>query len=441
MLINIKKILLFGGDLAALHLALLTTLVLRYGQAGLAEAWSRHWPHFFVVSLIWLIIFHINGLYDLNLRALSRGFWRRFANSLIIAGALSVAYFYLNVRTAIAPKTNLAIWGGFSALFLCSWRYLYQAAIRSFLTPRNLAIIGSEKQIATLRAEIGKNPGAGYRLNFYCQEAAGLTTLATDLKAAGAETIVIGDDLGNNRLLQDTLLTCLDNKTDFFKYPDFYELLTGGVPVEAITSDWFLENIQAGQKGYFNFLKRGLDLIGSLLVLVAALPFALLIAGTIKITSRGPVFFYQTRLGRDDRPFKMIKFRTMRIENNDFSPTAASDERITKFGSFLRRTRLDEIPQAINVLRGEMSFIGPRPERPEIAVELEKTIPFYRTRRLIKPGLTGWDQVSGVYHSASPEDSLLKLQHDLFYLEHRSLLLDLDIALKTLATIVSRKGQ
>jgi lipopolysaccharide/colanic/teichoic acid biosynthesis glycosyltransferase len=131
----------------------------------------------------------------------------------------------------------------------------------------------------------------------------------------------------------------------------------------------------------------------------------------------------------------------MRTENNNLGPTELGDARITKFGSFLRQTRLDEIPQVLNILKGEMSFIGPRPERPEIVTELEKQIPFYKTRLLIKPGITGWDQISGDYHSASVDDSLTKLQHDLFYLSHRSLYLDITIALKTVATMISRAGR
>ena len=130
----------------------------------------------------------------------------------------------------------------------------------------------------------------------------------------------------------------------------------------------------------------------------------------------------------------------MREEGNDHAPTKANDSRITKFGGFLRKTRIDELPQVINILRGEMSFVGPRPERPELVLELEKQIPFYSQRTLVKPGLTGPDQISGEYHSPSRQDSLKKLQFDLFYIKNRSMFLDLSIILKTIATVVSRKG-
>ena len=136
----------------------------------------------------------------------------------------------------------------------------------------------------------------------------------------------------------------------------------------------------------------------------------------------------------------MIKFRTMSEDGNNRNPTTLNDRRVTTFGSFLRKTRIDEIPQVINVLIGDMSFVGPRAERPEIVSLLEKEIPFYRERMLVKPGLTGWDQISGEYHSPSQEDTIKKLQYDLFYIKNRSIYLDLSIILKTVATVLSRSG-
>jgi len=131
----------------------------------------------------------------------------------------------------------------------------------------------------------------------------------------------------------------------------------------------------------------------------------------------------------------------MRTEGNDHAPTADADKRITAFGNFLRKTRLDEVPQVINIIKGEMSFVGPRPERPELIAELEKQIPFYRERMLVKPGITGVDQTSGEYHSPSYEDTLKKLQYDLFYIKNRSLYLDIAILLKTIRTVLSRGGK
>jgi lipopolysaccharide/colanic/teichoic acid biosynthesis glycosyltransferase len=151
--------------------------------------------------------------------------------------------------------------------------------------------------------------------------------------------------------------------------------------------------------------------------------------------------FTQERVGQNEQVFKMLKFRTMKVQGNDGSMTKEHDNRITGVGRCLRKTRLDEIPQLINILRGEMSFIGPRPERPEYVRDLAEKIPFYKTRLLIQPGISGWDQISGVYHSPSLEDTTEKLQYDLYYLKHRSIIFDCSIFLKTIATMLGREGR
>ena len=224
-------------------------------------------------------------------------------------------------------------------------------------------------------------------------------------------------------------------------YPDFYQILTGKIPVEAIGANWFLDNLKEGGKNYFQAFKRMIDLLAAVFIFSVSFIFWPLIALAIKLESRGPIFFCQERLGRQGRRFTIIKFRTMRQENNNQELTTLGDKRITRLGNFLRKTRLDELPQTINIIKGEMSFIGPRPERPELVAELEEAIPFYNMRLIVKPGLTGWDQVSGEYHSPSKEDTLKKLQNDLFYIKNRSLFLDFVIFLKTIATVFGRGGR
>jgi lipopolysaccharide/colanic/teichoic acid biosynthesis glycosyltransferase len=202
-----------------------------------------------------------------------------------------------------------------------------------------------------------------------------------------------------------------------------------------------LENLRENQKNSFNFFKRVCDVVGALATLAISIIFWPLVAIIIKLESKGPVFIKQARLGHQGKTFTIIKFRTMKEEGNDRGITLENDKRITRFGNFLRKTRIDEIPQMINIIKGEMSFIGPRPERPEFAKELENAIPFYNTRLIVKPGISGWDQVSGEYHSPTQEDTLKKLQNDLFYIKNRSLFLDATIILKTIATILSRGGR
>jgi len=441
MLTRLKKIILFLGDFLFLNLALFLTLVIRYPKETWLDHFHDHLPHFLVVFLIWLVILYINDLYNLNLKASGRKFFLQAVNTIVLSGLLSIIYFYLDVNSSIAPKTNLAI---FILVFACLfflWRGIYEALVQSLIPKSNLAIIGFNKHAETLITELQNNPGAGYQTALIFKNPEEISGLVESIKEKNIRAIVVCDDFGENETLREALFSCLSFNIIFFDYPAFYELLTGKVPVEAIGPGWFLDNLKEGERNYFNFIKRIVDFVGAFIILIFSIIFWPLIALIIKLESKGPVFFTQNRYGRNEKIFKMIKFRTMREENNNRSMTIQGDKRVTRFGSFLRKTRLDEIPQVINIIKGDMSFIGPRPERPEIVAELEHKIPFYKTRLLVKPGITGWDQVSGHYHSPSFTDTLEKLQYDLFYLKHRSAYLDLAITLKTVATMLSRAGR
>lgn len=438
---KLKKLVLLIGDLVFLGLSLALVLLFRYPKDEFANRWSGHWPSFLVVFLIWLLLFYINDLYNLNLRANSRKFFRSVFNAASLGSFFSIIYFYLNVRSEIAPRTNLLIFIIIFLTLFALWRRAFQSLSGSIIPHDNLALVGWNGPAQKLLAELSKHPGAGYQAALVIKAADELPRLAAAVQDRAIRAIVVCDDFGDSDRLRQTLFDCLAYQIAFFSYADFYELLTEKVPVEAIGQNWFLENLQERRKNYFNFLKRGWDFALAFLILAVSLPFWPLIALGIKLSSRGPAFFRQERAGKSGRHFIIIKFRTMRESGNDRSITVPGDGRITAFGSFLRRTRLDEIPQVINILKGEMSFIGPRPERPEIIEELKKKLPFYETRLLIKPGLTGWDQISGEYHSASELDSLEKLQYDLFYLKNRSFFLDLSITLKTIATVFSRAGR
>ena len=212
------------------------------------------------------------------------------------------------------------------------------------------------------------------------------------------------------------------------------------IPLSAINELWFLTSINMRSKGIYIFVKKIIDVLMALLFMIITLPFYPIIILMIKLESSGSAFFKQERTGYIGKPFTIIKFRTMKTENNNMNPASGNDSRITRFGKFLRTTRIDEIPQFFNIIKSDMSFIGPRPERPELILELEKEVPFYRQRLLVKPGISGWDQVSGEYHSPSKEDTYKKLQYDLYYIKNMSFFLDVSIFFKTLVTIVKKTG-
>jgi lipopolysaccharide/colanic/teichoic acid biosynthesis glycosyltransferase len=228
------------------------------------------------------------------------------------------------------------------------------------------------------------------------------------------------------------------------EYTQVYEQMLQRVPIQFVGKDFYkyFPFSRSNENKLYIFFHRLFDILISILGLafgLVLLPFIYL--GNL-IANRGPLFYKQERIGRNSKPFWIIKLRTMRTdaEKDGVKWAQKNDSRVTRFGTFLRRSRLDEIPQFINVLKGEMSVIGPRPERPFFVNELSRIIPFYETRHIIKPGLTGWAQVNERY-GASVEDSLTKLQYDLYYIKHRSVFLDVNIVLKTMSTILYYRGQ
>lgn len=237
------------------------------------------------------------------------------------------------------------------------------------------------------------------------------------------------------------ILRCRMHGLAVIDAPAFYENITRKMFIENLTPSSFIFSTGFHLSAFRRGLKRVLDITGAIAGLIIALPLTPFIILAVKLDSPGPVLFTQTRTGLGGKPFSIIKFRTMcaDAEKNGAVWAVQKDPRITRTGAFLRKTRLDEIPQLINVLRGDMSLVGPRPERPEFISELEKAIPFYSERHCVKPGVTGWAQVRYRYGS-SIEDALEKLRYDLYYIKNQSVMLDLEIVLKTIGVIFSGSG-
>jgi len=241
--------------------------------------------------------------------------------------------------------------------------------------------------------------------------------------------------------LQD-LLNCKFAGVDIVDAPSFYEEVMGKMLIENITPGWFIFAEGFKLNRTVKFFKRMYDVFFASVGLILTAPLFPLIALLIKIDSKGPVFYRQLRVGEGEINFHLIKFRTMKQDAE--TQTGAvwaqkNDKRVTRIGGILRKLRLDELPQFINVLKGEMSFIGPRPERPEFVARLQQTIPFYINRHFVKPGITGWAQIKYRY-GASEEDSLEKLRYDLYYIKNLSLLLDTSITIDTIKVVLFGKG-
>jgi exopolysaccharide biosynthesis polyprenyl glycosylphosphotransferase len=222
-----------------------------------------------------------------------------------------------------------------------------------------------------------------------------------------------------------------------------YEEYTGKIAVENLRPSWLIFSSGFKKSRLLSASKRFLDITLASIGLVVGLPLMALVALAVRLTSHGAVLYHQRRVGQHGRIFTVHKFRSMRpdaeVESGPVWASKAGDTRVTPIGSWLRRTRFDELPQLWNVLRGDMSLVGPRPERPEFVTDLTRQIPFYGQRHIVRPGLTGWAQVRYTY-GATTEDALQKLQYDLFYIKNLSLALDLFVMASTVKTVVMRKG-
>ncbi|MDA8091249.1 MAG: TIGR03013 family PEP-CTERM/XrtA system glycosyltransferase [Nitrospiraceae bacterium] len=238
------------------------------------------------------------------------------------------------------------------------------------------------------------------------------------------------------------ILHCKFSGIEVFDAPSFYEKMTGKLLIENMRPSLFIFDSSFRITPGLKIIKRMMDIFVAAAALVIAAPLIPVIAIAIKLDSKGPVLFKQTRVGEKDEGFKILKFRTMRTdaENGTGAVWASkNDPRVTRLGRFLRKSRLDEIMQLFNVLKGDMSFVGPRPERPEFVEELRKAIPFYSERHFVKPGITGWAQVRFPY-GASIEDSLDKLRYDLYYIKNISMFMDLYIICETAKVVLFRRG-
>jgi lipopolysaccharide/colanic/teichoic acid biosynthesis glycosyltransferase len=267
-------------------------------------------------------------------------------------------------------------------------------------------------------------------------------TLVELVKRMEVDLVVVALDDRRGHLPTDELLTCRLAGVSVQEREAIYERITGKIAVEAMRPSYLIFNDGFGRSGAGELAQRGVDIVLSTVGLLLAWPLMLATALAIRFDSPGPVLFEQERVGRDGAQFRLFKFRSMRSDAEKLTgPVWATenDPRITRAGRFIRKTRLDELPQLFNVILGDMSLVGPRPERAVFVAELAKQIPYYNQRHIVKPGLTGWAQINYPYGN-TVEDALNKLQYDLFYIKHRSVLFDLSILFQTVRTVLLRKG-
>ena len=435
-----KKFLLLAVDLLALYASLALTLFLRYSQ-DFQSQYDIHIYPFLLIFALWLLVFYIANIYEARLLRNNIFFYSALFQAIATATGISVLFFYLIPFYGITPKTNLAI---FAAIFTGlefplrhSLNNLFEKGLR-----KPVLIVGANAQALELAKFIKENPQLGYELAYVVDlTPEGVGNLNHVIKDQNINTVVLSPEAYKTTEVIELFYKSLGNKITYYN-SSLYEQLTGKVLLGAIDQIWFLENLNEGNKKFFEILKRATDIVLALILAVPTLLLLPFIFLAVKLTSPGPLLYGQTRMGRLGKNFKIIKFRTMGQDAEKETGAiwaAENDPRITPVGKFLRKTRLDELPQLWNILRGEMSFVGPRAERPEFNNQL-KHITFYEERYLVKPGLSGWAQISFRY-GASVSDAEEKLKYDLYYVKNRSLLLDLSIILKTIRIALKQAGR
>ena len=408
------------------------------------------------------------AMYFIGLIIINRGLG--FRNAMIIVSAL-IAYYIANVYNVATNKyklkdmTTVIVINGilmtvttFSKIFTFYEGIVLFGIITIFqIAFRYIVIMGVvEKERVVF---VGENDYTEDLLESVKKDGQYVFVMSlnnTDMKALGKEILELYNTKKfdvlvdfTDKLLRDPKITekLLQYKLEglqYYNYLEFYETYENKLPISHLSPKWFLEN--TGFEIYHNNFnlkaKRLLDLLFALLIGIFAAPVIVLAAIIVKLESKGPIFFIQERIGEGNKKFNIVKFRSMTTDAEKDGPQWASknDNRVTKFGKIMRATRIDELPQLWNVLRGEMSFVGPRPEREYFIQQLEKEIPYYNLRHTVKPGLTGWAQVMYPY-GASVEDAYRKLQYDLYYIKHHSIPFDVKVLLKTVTIVIFGKGR
>ncbi|MBJ6368288.1 sugar transferase [Snuella sedimenti] len=416
------------------------------------------WTWVLVLVLYISIFGTVFELYDLQ----KSSKLERVSANIVLTVSITVLFYFLTpFYTPFLPDNRLQIlYFYFAILFaLFAWRMLYLAFIVSPRFYKKVLLVGeisnmeaivhafnvadpNYKIVGFVNCEMERDDGVKFLgiKEYSPYEIDGV------VKKENISEIVVASY--NSETITPSiyriLISLLETGFPIREYTQVYEDMTYRVPVQFVGKDFYkyFPFSRSNQNKLYLFFHRFFDIVISLIgtvFTIALVPFILL--GNL-IANRGPLLYTQVRVGKNGETFKIIKFRTM-IENAE--PSGAvwakkDDQRITLFGKFLRNTRLDELPQFFNILKGDMSLIGPRPERPYFVKELSQLLPFYETRHIVKPGATGWAQVNTRYGS-SVDDSLLKLQYDLYYIKHRSFFLDVNILIKTITTMIFFRGQ
>ena len=442
---NKNYLLVVLGDLIIIPFSYFEAYLIRFSDAY--RFWDMFPPVFLGFMILgYLTVFYLVDLYSWPKRYdLKNLLWQcmtAIGLASILALFLKYVLFLLPIGRGILLIANLTI-----LLLIYAWRIAAVNLFKEFSRPRQVAIYGNLNEVQVLERELRSNPRDFRLAGFFGDDPSAGAQLGDMIEKGAVDLVVLARNLPEKSALTDVLLASQLRGVEIVDFADLYLQLKERIPISFIQDEnWFLKTrgFSAARRPVVNNFKRVIDAAISFPLLVISLPFWPILAACIKADSRGPVFYRQRRVGKNEAPFTLVKFRSMVASAEDTEPVwaAENDRRVTRVGRFMRRLHLDELPQLWNILRGDMSLVGPRPERPEFVERLKQQIPYYALRHFVKPGMTGWAQVNYRY-AASLEDSQIKLEYDLYYVAHTNFLFDFRIMLKTIQGLFSgeQKGR
>jgi sugar transferase (PEP-CTERM system associated) len=441
---------------ALVLVAVVMAAALRLGYSRVLFDLGLLWRGVLIATVLQISL-HYADLYDLRTVRDRRDLVIRLLQAL---GATSVvlAVLYYWVPRLIIGRGVFVVASVLIIVVIVGWRVAFDYLSLWVGPAERLLIVGTNGAAVTLARELFERRGElGVELIGFVDPdpsrigsplinpgiIGSISDIPDIVKQHRVDRVVVSLADARGMLSMDALLEMrLHNGVRFDHLASLYEEYTGKIAVENLRPSWFIFSGGFRKGRVLMLAKRSLDLVVAALGLIVLSPIMAIVALAIRITSPGPAVYQQQRVGKDGRLFTIHKFRSMRVDAEALTGAVwarVGDPRVTPVGRFLRRTRLDELPQLWNVLRGHMSFVGPRPERPEFVEDLATQIPFYGQRHAVRPGVTGWAQVRHRYGN-TVEDSLEKLQYDLFYIKHLSIAFDLFVILETLKTVITRRG-
>ncbi|MCC6498963.1 MAG: sugar transferase [Anaerolineales bacterium] len=412
---------------------------------------------FYLLPILWMLL--LVELYEPYIAGSGRRTTRGVAVAAFIGLALYSFIFVFTQDPTNLPRVGVGAFLLFASLLTLGWRMIFIRIYKRTGQLRRVLVIGAGKAGQTLAELYGSLAARSFNfVGFVDDDKQKLKKTYHGFKVLGTSDRLLAlidehrvTDLVvaiNGEIEGATFQTILDAQekgVEVTRMPILYEEMTGRLPIHHLESDWIIRSFvdEVRVSGFYELAKRTLDFFGGLIGMIVLVLLSPLISLVILLDSGLPILYTQTRLGKGGRKFVIYKFRTMKQnaeQDGEARLAEKNDPRVTRVGDFLRKTRLDEFPQFWNVLRGDMSLVGPRAERPELVAAFQKQVPFYRARLLVKPGVSGWAQINYGYY-ASITEMAVKLEYDLYYIKHRTLAMDFQIILRTIGTMLRRTGR